>query len=294
MNTKFDINAIPLYLRGAGWHVWDGKTKSPRIPSPSAPKAKPNQTRPFMECVNFAKSRKWGIGLQMASTTNIVGIDLDGCMGEDWADEIIDKADSLTYVSASGNGIRIIVGGRWRYNTGREWTHPDGQSHHGFGVYPSGITRFLTVGIPYGMNTFATNQVFVDWLAGKYFLGRPKAQSGAIEDIKKIAAYYALCFPDNLLVPHMEASKDQWGKLWRGDWGNYASQSEADLALATHLCFEYVGPDPERLETLISVSGLSRDKWFDREDYRDRTIERAIRGYLDSPVFVSDIVRARR
>ena len=273
---------VPKFLQEAGWHVWDLKEKRPRVPSPSAPYAKPRQARPYQECVAFAESRRWGIGIQMASIRGLVGIDFDGCAGEDWVEELI--GGHLTYLSPSGTGYHVFV--RGRVSRGREWAHPDGRPHHGFGIYPGGQARFLTLG-EYHSGTLKIDQPFLDALIAKYF--EPDPPRPEVKHIAAIAEYYERCFPDTGLIPFLQESTDQWGKLWRGDWSKYASQSEADLALATHLAFEYVGPNPERLETLMTASGLCREKWIDRDDYRDRTITKAIRGYLASPVFVADL-----
>ena len=64
--------------------------------------------------------------------------------------------------------------------------------------------------------------------------------------------------------------------LWRGDLSGHGSASEADLALCNHLAF-WTGGDPARIDSLFRQSGLMRDKW-DREDYRDRTIAKALEG----------------
>jgi hypothetical protein len=53
------------------------------------------------------------------------------------------------------------------------------------------------------------------------------------------------------------------------------SQSEADLALCCMLAF-WCGPDPFRIDALFRQSGLAREKWAEREDYRERTIQAAI------------------
>lgn len=47
--------------------------------------------------------------------------------------------------------------------------------------------------------------------------------------------------------------------------------SSADAALIAHLMF-WTGKDCNRAERLFSMSGLVRDKWIDRSDYRQRTI----------------------
>lgn len=63
-------------------------------------------------------------------------------------------------------------------------------------------------------------------------------------------------------------------RLWEGDTSAYKSQSEADQALCNHLAFWCQG-DTARMDALFRQSGLCRDKWTDREDYRTRTLEKA-------------------
>jgi len=64
-------------------------------------------------------------------------------------------------------------------------------------------------------------------------------------------------------------------QLWAGDSSSYASQSEADLALAAILAF-YCGPDPQRVESLMRQSGLKRPKWDEHKAYLARTVAKAI------------------
>lgn len=52
-------------------------------------------------------------------------------------------------------------------------------------------------------------------------------------------------------------------------------RSSADQALCNHLAF-WTGKDCERIETLMSKSGLVRDKWLKREQYRKDTILKAV------------------
>jgi hypothetical protein len=56
----------------------------------------------------------------------------------------------------------------------------------------------------------------------------------------------------------------------------YASLSEADLAFCSQVAF-YTGPDPGRIDRIFRGSGRMRQKW-DRTDYRDRTITKALEG----------------
>jgi hypothetical protein len=62
--------------------------------------------------------------------------------------------------------------------------------------------------------------------------------------------------------------------LYRGDTSGYGSHSEADQALISLLAF--YTQDGEQLDRIYRQSGLCRDKWIERPDYRRRTIRRAI------------------
>ena len=55
--------------------------------------------------------------------------------------------------------------------------------------------------------------------------------------------------------------------------------SAGDLALCNHLAF-WFGGDPERIDRVFRSSGRMRDKW-ERADYRERTIDRALAGTSD-------------
>jgi putative DNA primase/helicase len=65
---------------------------------------------------------------------------------------------------------------------------------------------------------------------------------------------------------------------YRGDWQGqgYPSQSEADLWLAGKLAF-WTARDRSRIDSLFRSSALMREKW-DRDDYRQRTVDGAIAG----------------
>jgi hypothetical protein len=71
-------------------------------------------------------------------------------------------------------------------------------------------------------------------------------------------------------------------KLWAGDTSDYASRSEADLALCSRLVF-WTGGDPARVDKLFKQSGLYRPKWDERHfgdgrTYGQATIEKALEG----------------
>jgi hypothetical protein len=66
----------------------------------------------------------------------------------------------------------------------------------------------------------------------------------------------------------------KFGALWDGDTSGYASHSEADQALVSLLAF--YTQDERQLDSLYRSSGLCREKWLKRPDYRRRTIEKAL------------------
>lgn len=69
--------------------------------------------------------------------------------------------------------------------------------------------------------------------------------------------------------------------LWGGDTSAYGGdESSADQALCNHLAF-WTGRDPTRIDRLFRQSGLYREKW-NRQDYRDGTINNAIAGCTDT------------
>ena len=82
---------------------------------------------------------------------------------------------------------------------------------------------------------------------------------------------------DEELLERMFKSKNGVAieRLFQGDWSGYPSQSEADLALVSHLVYWTQG-DVYRVDKLFRQSGLMRAKW-ERGDYRSATIDLALR-----------------
>jgi hypothetical protein len=62
--------------------------------------------------------------------------------------------------------------------------------------------------------------------------------------------------------------------LWGGDTSGYVSHSEADQALISLLAF--YTQDEAQLDSLYQRSGLCREKWLKRSDYRRSTINKTL------------------
>ena len=81
---------------------------------------------------------------------------------------------------------------------------------------------------------------------------------------------------DEEVIALAKRAKNAWKfeALWVGDTTGYASHSEADQALISLLAF--YTQNEGQLDSLYRRSGLCREKWLKRPDYRRRTIERAL------------------
>lgn len=83
---------------------------------------------------------------------------------------------------------------------------------------------------------------------------------------------------DNMQIVSHCLKNDKDGKFRtvyeRGPEGLFASHSEADAFLCSKVAF-WSDRDPAVMDSVMRESALMRDKW-DRDDYRERTIKKAI------------------
>jgi AAA domain len=77
--------------------------------------------------------------------------------------------------------------------------------------------------------------------------------------------------------------------LWGGNTSGYASHSEADQALISLLAF--YTQDEAQLDSLYRRSGLCREKWLKRSDYRRSTINKALSSVTETYVASDDGAR---
>ena len=88
----------------------------------------------------------------------------------------------------------------------------------------------------------------------------------------------AVHLSDTALLEKIRASKqaEKFNPLWDGHIGTYNSQSEADMALTTILMW-WCNNELGQVERLFEKSGLAKREKWDREDYRQRTLAKAVR-----------------
>lgn len=215
-----------------------------------------------------------GIGFVFTEGDPFCGVDLDGCVEletgeiEPWAAEILDELDSYTELSPSGEGLHVLVRAKL----------PEGGRRKGrIEMYDRG--RFFTItghhldGTP---RQVENRQEKLVALHARLFRSSPGAldEQGASEKSGVAPASPGLSDAEILARAMRAANGERFVRLWDGDRSGYTSDSEADLALCSMLAF-WAGPDEDRIAGLFARSGLVREKW-NREDYRKRTITRAL------------------
>jgi putative DNA primase/helicase len=276
----------PVLRKRRQWVCWkyvrrDGKwTKTPiqAITGRAAKSTDPTTWATFEEALAYYQAHKStidGIGYVFAEDDPFVGTDLDDCRNPEsgklaaHAVDVVDGFHTYAEVSPSGTGIKIFAIGTKPGE--RCETHKDGAKYE---MYSQG--RFFTVTghrLPTAPATVENAHEAIDtlykWMFGQEETTKAKAKPvQATNDLDD----------DELIRRASEASNGaKFRALWAGEVNGYADDdSRADLALCGLLAF-WTGGDAARMDRLFRLSGLYRDKW-DRENYRTRTIEKALAG----------------
>ena len=85
------------------------------------------------------------------------------------------------------------------------------------------------------------SQAGLNWLVEKVFASKAKQAPKRITDRK--SAREPLLESDDQLLERALAKDEKFRRLFSGDWSDYPSQSEADLALSAKLAFWWYVPD---------------------------------------------------
>lgn len=226
-----------------------------------------------------------GLGIALGFE-DLVGVDLDNCRDpetgdtEDWAIAIVETLDSYAEVSPSGTGLHVLV----------EGAIPEDARNRQKDV-PSTLSRFDEAEI----EIYDSVRYFT--FTGDHVEGTPTSIKSRPSELLDIHDEYVgeeddksessvpepeadLNLDDEELLERAKNAEngDSFKRLWDGDTSAYDDDhSRADMALMQHLAY-WTRCDPTRMERLFSQSGLGRrDKWRDRDDYRNRTIQKAIK-----------------
>jgi hypothetical protein len=232
-----------------------------------------------------------GVGFALTKELGIIGFDLDGCRnpatGEitEWAKRIINMLASYTEITPSGTGVRVFVVGK----------KPDGKfKFHlalsaGFGekvqieVYDH--ARYFTMtGNRLGDATVAERGVTEPYkLCYEIMHEHPtekvqKDATNTLDDSSSVQIKRSgmVVTTKLALLMHGEiVNRSPFTVNTQGNSIEYPSQSEADMALVTLLAIKHNG-DADLIDADFRESSLYRAKW-EREDYRNGTIQKAIR-----------------
>jgi len=204
-------------------------------------------------------------------SNEFLGIDLDKCRNpengaiEPWALGIVEKLRSYTEITPSGTGLHIWIKGK---------LPPQGRRKGHFEVYDS--ARYFTLTGHHLEGTareIHARQGEIEAVHAEIFGNeqkKPLKDDGVNSETSiSISNTY-------LLKKAMEASNgDKFRRLWEGDFSEYSSQSEADLALCGLLAF-WTRKDQARIDALFRQSRLMRSKWdekhFQMAKLTDRTL----------------------
>jgi putative DNA primase/helicase len=283
---KFYPEHIPAELKASKqWALWrreerDGKPA--KVPyQPDGKRAKSND--PLTWCsFNVALTTFQDVGglngicwMMPKEPVDIIFIDIDHCIKdgiiEPWALETIKKLDSYTERSQSGKGLHILIRGKKPIRRCRKAGSP-------YEIYDCLRPCYLTGDVVDNLTQIEERKDALDALFEEIFSKEMKeAREGAKHSCPPPQGGSGLS--DETLLMKARLSKDgrEFEALWNGVLLGYnGDDSAADLAMMNRLAF-WTGGDAAQMERLFSRSGLGqREKWRNRPDYRERTIQRAI------------------
>ena len=247
-------NQLKKYPNWVGWKsiVRDGKATKVPFDVKTGQRAKADDPatwttfdQAFAATDVLSGSDYSGLGFELGGT-DLVGIDFDGSIDkkgviDSYASVILDLLDDpYTETSPSGKGLHAFVECAALPEGGRKMS----QGHIGIEIYHGREGgRYLT-------------------------MTGTRVRGNSVPKIADISLPY-------LLITQNKDKK--FRNLWLGDTSYFdGDESSADMALMNRLAVLTNG-DAAKMETFFGASALGkREKWIDREDYRQRTIKAAL------------------
>jgi hypothetical protein len=293
-----DRNAVPIELRELDrWLLWRyerrGAEKPKKVPysldGRKADYTDPATWSPFRHVIRAATNSTFYDGIGFVLGDGYAGIDLDHCRDHEtgviagWALGIAREIDSYTEITPSGTGLHVICRGKLplgrrrkgdieMYSEDRYFTFT-AQHLHGT---PTTIERRTGALAELHAKTFNSNDAGV--------AGDHRAETTTSTGTAPFAAAV-----ESIVERLRKKCGTPFERLWRGNTRLHQSPSEADLALCSFIA--QVTQDYATIDAVFRSSGLYREKW-DRPDYRERTIRKALENRGESstvpPVNLSD------
>ena len=260
------------------------------------------------KAVNFIYNNKNydcnGVGFVLTGQ-GIVAIDIDHCIDDngqysELAEELLNKYnDTYAEFSQSGKGIHIFF-------KDNQIDGINGRRGGALEIYTNkryiAITGNLLPNVPKTLKEYngATKDIIAQYIDNTKNESSTPIKNTEIDvnkqietPTKKSQKIPSLNFDDEQLLNIIKSSNDAnspdatfYKLFFKGDTSEYDNDdSRADNALMLKLAF-WTNGNPEQMERLFYHSALGkRDKWIERSDYRERTINNAIsnwngEGYL--------------
>ncbi|MBO5342208.1 MAG: AAA family ATPase [Lachnospiraceae bacterium] len=210
-----------------------------------------------------------GLGFVITSEDDIVVIDLDHCIDETGeitplAQDVLSIIGVDTYmeVSQSGTGIHIFLRGKKNTKLSKK-----GEIE----VYDNKRYIAMTFNAIYATEP-SDKQTELDLICDKFLENVCNVSTNTPVSVNSTMHHANSA---NIISLIKAEGTAKYVDLINGKWeAHYKSQSEADLALMQKANYYSCG-DPSVMKEVWKASGLYRDK-LDRDDYIERTIEKAI------------------
>lgn len=200
-----------------------------------------------------------GIGF-VFSGSGYFGVDLDDCVPEiegyirgekNFVSDFVDGLKSYTELSQSCHGLHIICKGKL----------PEGARHKGkFEMYDKG-RFFIMTGNPVDPDAvlpIADCTESIKILHEKYLMSENPQKT--VPNNTSLPIPVNMNVSDIIQKAFMSKQGEKFKALYNGDFSEYQSQSEADMAFCNMLAF-WCSKDIDKMDDIFRQSGLMRDKW---------------------------------
>jgi len=292
-----NVESVPDLLQQRDqWVVWGveniGGMKIPVSPDSESPAdtTDPETWCDFETAVEYHRENGTkGIGFVFTDDDMIVGIDLDDIRDENglctWGREVLEDVNSFSEWSASGEGAHIYAFGTMPGDSNKAKVG-DG----GFEMYESG--RFFAMTGDHveftpsmvEVRNDTVHELYEEYLSEEEDVEGENTSQSSPSQVRGGDNVTGNSLSDEEVVVKAKSSNNggYFSDLWEGNWEEHSSKwsnnshSEADLALCSMLAF-WTANDRSQIDRIFRDSELMREKW-NRDDYRERTLEKAIDG----------------
>ena len=277
VTTTFNFDNIPPELKTYPNWVCGRDDKSP-VSLGTGSNAKSNDPGTwgtFGQAVSYFQKHKNNgirtIGFEVGESP-FVGIDLDHCIDFETATfdhlaiDVIKILNTYTEISPSGTGIRMFVKGKIPEDNRKSGNFEIAQA----GKYFSVTGRHLDV----TPKEIAANQEGLTEVYNLYFKRNSKVTSVRKGD-------EAILSDETVMARMFSGSNgEKIRNLFDGNFPDYPSQSEADLALCCRIAF-WSGRNLDQVDRIFRQSKLFRAKWDERHfsdgrTYGEETLRKAL------------------